>query len=99
MRFALVTLFPEMFDAVSRYGITGRAAARGLIQLHCINPRDFAHDRHQTVDGRPYGGGPGMVMMPGPLTEATQAAKNWLMGCGADPESVRVIYLSPRGNL
>lgn len=70
---------------------------RGLVELHCINPRDFTVDRHQTVDGRPYGGGPGMVMMAGPLSEATAAAKNWLASRGAAADSLRVIYLSPQG--
>lgn len=70
---------------------------RGLVELHCINPRDFTCDRHQTVDGRPYGGGPGMVMMAGPLSEATTAAKKWLVSRGATADSLRVIYLSPQG--
>lgn len=97
LRIVVVTLFPEMFDAVTRYGITGRAVDRGLVEVHCINPRDFTSDRHQTVDARPYGGGPGMVMMPGPLAAATAAAKSWLSSCGADLAAVRVIYLSPQG--
>ena len=97
MRFCVVTLFPEMFAAVSGYGITGRAVTRGLVELHCINPRDFTEDRHQTVDGRPYGGGPGMVMMVGPLAASTAAAKCWLVSRGAALDSVRVIYLSPQG--
>jgi tRNA (guanine37-N1)-methyltransferase len=97
MRFCVVTLFPEMFEAVASYGITGRAVSRGLVELHCINPRDFTDDRHQTVDGRPYGGGPGMVMMAGPLSYATAAAKNWLISRKADAGSIRVIYMSPQG--
>lgn len=97
LRIAVVTLFPEMFDAVTRYGITGRAVDRGLVEVHCINPRDFTNDRHQTVDARPYGGGPGMVMMPGPLAAATAAAKTWLSSRGADLGAARVIYLSPQG--
>jgi tRNA (guanine-N1)-methyltransferase len=97
LRIAVVTLFPEMFDAVTRYGITGRAVDRGLVEVHCINPRNFTSDRHQTVDARPYGGGPGMVMMPGPLAAATAAAKDWLSGRGANLATARVIYLSPQG--
>lgn len=97
LRIVVVTLFPEMFDAVTRYGITGRAVDRGLVEVHCINPRDFAGDRHQTVDARPYGGGPGMVMMPGPLAAATAAAKSWLSSRGAGMVAARVIYLSPQG--
>ncbi len=61
MRIAVVSLFPEMFSAVSDYGITGRAINLGLLELRVFNPRDFTHDRHATVDDRPYGGGPGMV--------------------------------------
>jgi tRNA (guanine37-N1)-methyltransferase len=69
MRFDVVTLFPEMFGVVRDLGVTGRAHAQGLWRLQAWNPRDFTHDIHRTVDDRPYGGGPGMVMMPGPLTE------------------------------
>lgn len=97
LRIVVVTLFPEMFDAVTRYGITGRAVDRGLVEVRCINPRDFTSDRHQTVDARPYGGGPGMVMMPGPLAAATAAAKAWLSSRGADLSAASVIYLSPQG--
>lgn len=97
MRFCVVTLFPEMFAAISGYGITGRAVSRGLVELNCINPREFTDDRHQTVDGRPYGGGPGMVMMIGPLAAATAAAKRWLTARNAEADSIRVIYLSPQG--
>lgn len=97
MRFCVVTLFPEMFEAISAYGITGRAVSRGLVELKCINPREFAEDRHQTVDARPYGGGPGMVMMVGPLAAATGAAKRWLVSRGAETKSIRVIYMSPQG--
>lgn len=91
----VVTLFPEMFDALSGFGVTGRAQDRTLYELHCWNPRDFTEDRHRTVDDRPYGGGPGMVMLPGPLEKTISAAKV------RQHESVgragRVIYLSPQG--
>lgn len=92
MKIAVVTLFPEMFGAISEYGITRRAMDTGLVQLHCINPRKFTEDRHQTVDHRPYGGGPGMVMAIEPLTKAVDAAKCWL-----GDEGAKVIYLSPQG--
>lgn len=87
----IVTLFPEMFRAITEYGITGRACERGLLQLHCWNPRDFATDRHKTVDDRPYGGGPGMVMQVQPLQAAIQAAKKEVGGVA------KVLYLSPQG--
>lgn len=95
MHIAIVTLFPEMFEAFLRYGVVGRAVSGGGLQVHCVNPRDFAIDRHQTVDDRPYGGGPGMVMMVEPLRRALESAQNWLTSLG----SVRwkVIYLSPQG--
>lgn len=92
MRVVVVTLFPEMFKAISDYGITCRAMQQGLVQVHCINPREFTQDRHQTVDHRPYGGGPGMVMAIEPLEKAVEAAKCWL-----DDPSAKVVYLSPQG--
>lgn len=97
MRFAVVTLFPEMLDAIRCYGITGRAITRGLIELACFNPRSYTEDRHQTVDDRPYGGGPGMVMRVEPLERALADARAWLLERGANPEQIRVIYLSPQG--
>lgn len=93
MRFDVVTLFPEMVDGAARHGVTGRAIDRGIVSLHCWNPRDFTHDRHRTVDDRPYGGGPGMVMKVEPLRDAIQAAK-------ADSDlPAKTIYLSPQGQL
>lgn len=97
MRFAVVTLFPEMLDAVCSYGITGRAVTRGLVEIASFNPRDYTEDRHQTVDDRPYGGGPGMVMRVEPLERALRDAKRWLADRGAGQNQVRVIYLSPQG--
>ncbi|MDA0424292.1 tRNA (guanosine(37)-N1)-methyltransferase TrmD, partial [Stutzerimonas frequens] len=91
MRFGIVSLFPEMFEAVTRYGVTGRAVRNGLIDVECWNPRDFTHDRHRTVDDRPYGGGPGMLMKVQPLRDAIDAART------AAGEGARVIYLSPQG--
>jgi len=90
MQIGVITLFPEMFDAVIDYGISSRAVDQGLLQVECWNPRDFTSDRHQTVDGRPYGGGPGMVMKPEPLSAAIATARSAL------PQAP-VIYLSPQG--
>ncbi len=86
-----VTLFPEMFRAVTDYGVTGRAFKNRIMEFHSWNPRDFTHDRHRTVDDRPYGGGPGMLMKVQPLQDAITAAKQ------AAGDGVRVIYLSPQG--
>ncbi|HRA23736.1 MAG TPA: tRNA (guanosine(37)-N1)-methyltransferase TrmD, partial [Usitatibacteraceae bacterium] len=69
MHFDVVTLFPEMFEAVTRHGITRRALEEGRFDFRAWNPRDFVDDPHRTVDDRPYGGGPGMVMLPGPLED------------------------------
>lgn len=91
MRFAPVTLFPEMFAALRCCGITRRALDTGLIELACWNPRDYATDRHRTVDDRPYGGGPGMVMQYQPLADAIRAAKQ------AATAASKVVYLSPQG--
>jgi tRNA (guanine37-N1)-methyltransferase len=90
MRFDVITLFPEAFRALDAQGVTGRALERGIASLHLWNPRDFTHDVHRTVDDRPYGGGPGMVMKVEPLAAAIAAAK------AAAPTS-RVAYLSPQG--
>jgi len=93
-RVALVSLFPDMFKALTENGVTRRAVESGLIELKTINPRDFSHDRHQTVDDRPYGGGPGMVMRVEPLKGAVEQAFDWL---GCDRNEIEVIYLSPQG--
>jgi len=87
----VVSLFPGMFDAVTEYGVTGRAVKKDLLQLDFWNPRDFATDKHRTVDDRPYGGGPGMLMKVEPLRDAILAAKQ---AAGAD---AKVIYMSPQG--
>ncbi len=91
MRIALVSLFPEMFAAVGEHGVTGRAVRNGLVTLSHVNPRDFAGDVHRTVDDRPYGGGPGMLMKTDTLQRAIGAAREQ---AGAD---ARVIYLTPQG--
>ncbi len=88
--FEVITLFPEMFAAVTGYGITRRARERGLWRLTLRNPREFASDNYRTVDDRPYGGGPGMVMLAEPLAKAIAAARSSLPGG-------KVIYLSPQG--
>jgi tRNA (guanine37-N1)-methyltransferase len=75
MRFDAITLFPQMFDALSQYGVTRRAHERGLWTLRTWNPRDFTQDAHRTVDDRPFGGGPGMVLMAEPLARAVEAAR------------------------
>lgn len=90
MKIGFITLFPEMLAAVTDYGVTGRAIKNGLLAVQCWNPRDFTHDRHQTVDDRPYGGGPGMVMKTEPLSDALAAARQTL-------PKARVAYLSPQG--
>lgn len=91
MRIDVVTLFPAMITALNEWGIVSRAIRAGALELGTWNPRDFAHDPHRTVDDRPYGGGPGMVMMVQPLRDAIHAARD---AAGGD---CRVIYLSPQG--
>lgn len=91
MWLGIISLFPEMFKAITEFGVTGRAVKQNLLQVQCFNPRDYTHDKHKTVDDRPYGGGPGMLMMVQPLRDAILAAKN-VAGDG-----VKVIYLSPQG--
>ena len=91
MRFDVITLLPELVESVVKVGVTGRAAKRGLIELHCWNPRDFTEDVHRTVDDRPYGGGPGMVMKADCLLQSIRAAKK------VAPPGTRVVYLSPQG--
>ncbi len=90
MRFDVITLMPEMFDALLDQGVVGRALERGIAELELWNPRDYTTDLHRTVDDRPYGGGPGMVMKYEPLQAAIEDV------CGSNP-GARVIYLSPQG--
>jgi len=87
----VISLFPEMFSAVTEHGVTRRACERDLLRVDTWNPRDFTHDRHRTVDDRPYGGGPGMLMKVQPLQDAIHTAKAE-MG-----EDAKVIYMSPQG--
>jgi len=91
MRLDIVTLFPEMIESAAAYGVTGRAIERGIVALHTWNPRDCTSDRHRTVDDRPYGGGPGMLMKYQPLKDTVEQARN------AADDAARVIYLSPQG--
>ncbi|WP_419811370.1 tRNA (guanosine(37)-N1)-methyltransferase TrmD [Bacterioplanoides sp.] len=91
MRFDIVTLFPDMFQALTDHGVTGRAVKQEKVSIQCWNPRDFTHDNYQTVDDRPYGGGPGMLMKIQPLEDAIHAAK------AAAGEGAKVIYMSPQG--
>lgn len=96
MQFDVVSLFPEMFSALTDSGITRRAFSDGRCALTLWNPRDFTTDAHRTVDDRPYGGGPGMVMLPKPLEDAIAAAKQRQADMGLP--APRVIYLSPQGS-
>ena len=93
----VITLFPRMLDAVTEWGVTGRARERGLYQVVAWNPRDFAANAYRTIDDRPYGGGPGMVMMPEPLDWAFTAARQRQKSAGV--KTPRVIHLSPQGAL
>lgn len=92
LKIAVVTLFPEMLQAVRDSGITARAVKEGRVAIECWNPRDFTTDKHRTVDDRPYGGGPGMLMKVQPLADAVASAKAWT-------GEARVIYLSPQGRV
>ncbi|GAB5450489.1 MAG: tRNA (guanosine(37)-N1)-methyltransferase TrmD [Halioglobus sp.] len=96
MHFALVSLFPEMFSAVTGHGVTGRAVREALVTVSHHNPRDFTADVHRTVDDRPYGGGPGMLMKTAPLQQAIGAAR--LEVKASAKADARVIYLSPQGH-
>ncbi|MGI9295201.1 MAG: tRNA (guanosine(37)-N1)-methyltransferase TrmD [Pseudomonadales bacterium] len=91
MHISVVTLFPEMFAAVTEHGISGRALRQGLLTLNLIDLRSFTEDRHRTVDDRPYGGGPGMVLKPEPLQRALRQARS---DSGVD---AKVVCLSPQG--
>ena len=88
MRIDFVTLFPDMFAPVMDASILGRAQEKGLLEWGCVNPRDFSEDKHRKVDDRPFGGGPGMVMMAEPLEKAVKSVKT---------KNTKVIFLSPQG--
>ncbi|MGV8923603.1 MAG: tRNA (guanosine(37)-N1)-methyltransferase TrmD [Thermomonas sp.] len=91
MRFDIISLFPEFVAQVASHGVVGRAGERGLLSIHGWNPRDHAEGSYRRVDDRPFGGGPGMVMLVDPLRAAIHAARD------ADPAPAKVIYLSPQG--
>jgi tRNA (guanine37-N1)-methyltransferase len=91
MQIAIVTLFPGMFGAITEYGITARAVQQKRVSLRYYSPRDYTQDRHRTVDDKPYGGGPGMLMKTGPVSAAIRAAK-----AGQSTQG-KVLYLSPQG--
>lgn len=91
LKIGIISLFPNMFQAITDYGVTARAVKYDLLDIAYWNPRDFAQDKHKTVDDRPYGGGPGMLMMVSPLRAAIAAAKAKL------GDDAKVIYLSPQG--
>lgn len=93
MHFDFVTLFPELIRAALTSGVTARAVDRGLVQVQMWDPRDFTHDAYRTVDDRPYGGGPGMVMKFEPLRDAIRAAR------ASSTIPARTLYLSPQGRL
>ena len=92
MQFSIITIFPEMFQALD-CGVTGRARKENKIHLNLLNPRDFAKDKHLSIDDHPYGGGPGMVMMPEPLQAAIRAAK----ATTSAPQ--KTIFLSPQAQV
>jgi tRNA (guanine37-N1)-methyltransferase len=93
MHFDVITLFPEMIQETARYGVTGKAVENGIVGLAAWNPRNYTHDNHKTVDDRPYGGGPGMVMKYQPLFDAVTAAKQNQV----ESTTCKVICLSPQG--
>ena len=92
MRVDVITLFPELVEQVISCGVVGRAAEQKLLELHCWNPRDYTRDRHRTVDDRPYGGGPGMIMKVQPLQDVIHAVRE-------QSRDARLVYLSPQGEL
>jgi len=94
MQIGVITLFPGIFSALTEYGISGRAIRQGKMQLRYFSPRDHASDRHRTVDDKPYGGGPGMLMKTGPVSAAIRTAKLALSSSSAQP---KVLMLSPQG--
>ena len=98
-RIAVITLFPEMFSAIKESGITRRAFEQSIVELELVNPRDFTEDKHRTVDDRPYGGGPGMVMKIEPLQKALFRCYEWFEAADTDikRDDIDVFYMSPQG--
>lgn len=100
MEIHIISIFPRMFSAIAEQGVISRAIKQNVLSLRFHNPRDFADDKHSTVDGRPYGGGPGMVMSPEPLLKAIKAAKLSFKAASTDrskSSEPKVVYLSPQG--
>ena len=95
MYFAVISIFPEMFATIREFGITGRAVTQEQVTIECINPRDYTTDNYRRIDERPYGGGPGMVMMAEPLAKAIHHAKELAVQAGC--VQVPVVYMSPQG--
>ena len=91
MQIEVISLFPDMFKAITDYGVSGRAVESNLLSVRLWNPRDYTEDNHRTVDDRPFGGGPGMVMKVEPLRKAIRDARN------AAPANSKTVYLSPQG--
>jgi len=87
----VISIFPDMFSALTEHGVIGRAIEQNVLNLKLHNPRDYADDKHSKVDGRPFGGGPGMVMLPEPMTKVIEAAKSQAKA------GAKVVYLSPQG--
>lgn len=92
----VISIFPDMFSAITEQGVISRAIKHNVLSLSIHNPRDYADDKHSTVDARPYGGGPGMVMMPEPMVKVIEAAKSAAKG-SPEASSPKVVYLSPQG--
>ncbi|WP_163598780.1 tRNA (guanosine(37)-N1)-methyltransferase TrmD [Moraxella catarrhalis] len=99
MFFAVISILPEMFSTIKEYGIVGRAVKNGQVNIQVINPRDFTTDNYKRIDERPFGGGPGMVMMAEPLEKAILYAKKLAGRAGCDIQNGKcpVVYLSPQG--
>lgn len=93
MWIGIISLFPEIFRAITEYGVIGRAVKNSLLNIQCWDPRDYTHDKYRTVDDRIYGGGPGMLMMLQPLRDAIYKAKSEI------GEDAKVIYLTPQGRI
>ncbi|MFZ9035081.1 MAG: tRNA (guanosine(37)-N1)-methyltransferase TrmD [Francisellaceae bacterium] len=91
MKFTAISIFPEMFMALSAYGVSARACDRGIVEINVINPRDFSNNNYRRIDDRPFGGGPGMLMQYEPLAKSIEMAKKALS------KNVKVVYLSPQG--
>lgn len=97
MHIAIVTLLPEMFAAISEQGVSSRAMRSGLVKLDYVNPRDYTEDKHRTVDDKPFGGGPGMLMKSEPLMAAITESRRLLNDADTQEKRAYTVYLSPQG--